>query len=438
MHQRLKEGLSLATKEFHWLDPLYGEVSLTGDVVDLTAAPIAQRMRHVRLSNIDALDLPSISSLTRYEHVLGVCYLAQNLPLRAKLPEANLIALDAAALLHDWAITAYGHLVEEALQFANTGFDHEARLNQLVGGGATDDTGGLIYHQVLHGRDSGLMRWAQRLHPDSQFHDELIRRIGRYVVGEGSCGKIISSSIDIDNIDNVYRVAYHLGLYANYEDPLNLARAIVDVDADSKNPVFSRDAAEQIERWLDVRQRVYSYLMLGEKDFAGKVMMLYATVHAFRSGELSQADWRLTDDEFKHKLVNSPTEHVRNAAVRWSLGEIWDMSPMFWIRGARPAFSDLAEFSDELSGMLRRTCFCYGIKDKRQRQLDVMFDDGSRHSFGQKADRWLFAFGSSKRKELTIPEIEVAIRALAEKFGVEALGRVEGRRSARQETAWLI
>lgn len=429
----------MATSALKWLDPLYGDISLSGNVVDLTGAPIVQRMRHVRLSNIDSLDLPSIASLTRYEHVLGVCFLAQNVPYRASLSDKELIAFDAAALLHDWAITAYGHLVEEALQFAEANFDHETRLSQQVAGDAEGDTGGLAYHQVLHGRDSGLFNWAERLRGSHDFGQEIVRKISSYVVGDGSCGKIIAGSIDIDNIDNVYRVAYHLGLDANYNDPLSLARSIVGVDKRTNFPIFSSGSDELIARWVDLRYRVYSRLMLSERDFAGKLMMLYSTLHAYREGVLTTSDWHLTDDEYKQKLVNRENpEEVRGAAIRWSLGDLWSMSPMFWVSGSRPRFADLANFSDVLSEQTGRVCFCYGIKDKRQRQLDVMFDDGSRQSFGEEADRWLFAFGSPKRTEISMQDVEDALRALEAQFNVRILGRVHNREASMKEPAWLI
>jgi len=58
----------------------------------------------LRLSNIDSIDIPSIANLSRFEHVLGVAHLSTLLALRPTLDRDELLVLDGAALLHDWAI----------------------------------------------------------------------------------------------------------------------------------------------------------------------------------------------------------------------------------------------------------------------------------------------------------------------------------------------
>src|SRR3569623_1543574 len=93
-------------------DALYGRISFDAPFSQLLSAPIVQRMRHIRLSNIDSIDLPGIANLSRYEHVLGVAHLASIVGIRHSLTTTERLVLDAAAVLHDWAITSFGHLVE--------------------------------------------------------------------------------------------------------------------------------------------------------------------------------------------------------------------------------------------------------------------------------------------------------------------------------------
>jgi len=99
-----------------FLDTVYGETELGADLTALVASPVVQRLRHIRLSNIDSLDMPGIANISRYEHVLGVSHLVSRLGIYGRLPRDSRAALSAAALLHDWAITSYGHLVEEAFR----------------------------------------------------------------------------------------------------------------------------------------------------------------------------------------------------------------------------------------------------------------------------------------------------------------------------------
>ena len=68
-----------------FLDPLYGRIRLDDDLIALVRTPVVQRLRHVRLSNIDSVDMPAIANLSRFEHVLGVAYLAGEVGFRGSL-----------------------------------------------------------------------------------------------------------------------------------------------------------------------------------------------------------------------------------------------------------------------------------------------------------------------------------------------------------------
>src|SRR6266851_9812988 len=124
-------------------DALYGSVEFDDAIADLAGIPLVQRLRHVRLSNIDSIDLPGISNVSRYEHSLGVARLADLTGLRAKLSDFEKVMLTASAMLHDLAITASGHLVEEAFQYVGSHFDHEQRLSEIVSDAAPEEIGGV-------------------------------------------------------------------------------------------------------------------------------------------------------------------------------------------------------------------------------------------------------------------------------------------------------
>jgi uncharacterized protein len=65
-----------------FLDPLHGPIEFDETVLALIRSPVVQRLRHVRLSNIDSVDMPAIANLSRFEHVLGVAYLAGEVGFR--------------------------------------------------------------------------------------------------------------------------------------------------------------------------------------------------------------------------------------------------------------------------------------------------------------------------------------------------------------------
>jgi hypothetical protein len=58
------------------IDPLYGCYKLSPLVRALVVQPEVQRLRDVRLSNINSMFILGSANISRYEHSLGVAYLA--------------------------------------------------------------------------------------------------------------------------------------------------------------------------------------------------------------------------------------------------------------------------------------------------------------------------------------------------------------------------
>lgn len=390
-------------------DSLYGDVSLPDGIRQLVSLPIVQRLRHVRLSNIDSIAMPGISGLTRFEHVLGVAYLASRTAYAERLASQDRLCLIAAALLHDWAITAFGHLVEEGFAYAGVRFDHEHKLSELVQNEARELGGAGL--QILNGRGSGLPEWAEKWVPS----DDALRTITDAIEGVGKFGGMVKSDIDLDNIDNVYRMAYHMGLAVDRETPVRIAECIQGMD-ENGGVVFARGALSDILEWQDVRAQVYQHLMPAQPDFAAKVMLLYCTRLACNAGEISPLDWNLTDHQFLSTLKSSRSEVCRETVARWEVGEFWSTSPLMWMSGTRPPYSNLARFSDLLTEELGRTCFVYAIKDKRNRPCRVHWSDGTMSHVGEPSDRWLVGVGSPQRKSFTATDTRHVRKCIQDYF----------------------
>lgn len=416
-------------------DALYGRVRFEEPLASLVRTPIVQRLRHVRLSNIDSLDMPGIANLSRYEHVLGVAHLATLVGFRNALPYIERVALEAAALLHDWAITSFGHLVEEAFQYVGAQFHHEARLAELAIGESDADIGGIRYRQILEGRENGLSTWIEKVVPRPAERRALMEGISASIQGCGRYGKVIAGTIDLDNIDNVSRMAFHMGILPDKALPARLAQSVIDVV--EGDILFSSGSLVDIREWLKIRRAVYDRLMLSERDFAGKLMLLYATSEAFVQREINESDWSLTDDDFMSRLRRSPSKKVSETARRWYVGELWDTSPLMWMSGPRPKYTDLFDFSKELSEIVGRESFAYGISDKRDRQLRIRLAGDGQHVVGDDAaaKQWLLGFGSPVRQPWSRKDIGQALDLAARRFGSRmiASASVEGA----DELAWL-
>jgi HD superfamily phosphohydrolase len=413
---------SLTSQSF--LDPLYGRIALDEPLLALMRTPTVQRMRHIRLSNIDSMDMPSIANLSRFEHVLGVVYLASNVGFRGGLTPNEHLVLRASALLHDWAITSFGHLVEEALQYVGTSFNHEEKLAQILLSTESEEIGGADL-QILVGRESKLRSWASRFGGGSG--QNTLTDVMNCIRGRGKMGRVISGTIDLDNIDNVFRMAFHMGLDVDCEVPRRLAGAMVGVGTDHSGPIFRRSAECDIQAWRSARREVYEHLMLSERDFTGKLMMLFAAVRSFEAGEIKYDDWSLVDHEFIMRLLGSATADVSNAAQRWIAGELWDRTPLRWMSGERPTYPALLAFSNSLGTTLGRPCFAYAIKDKRDRHLSIQYDDGTLAEYGETPNQWLFGVGSPRREVFTAAEVRMVTEEAGKAFNTKPLSLAHKR-----------
>lgn len=419
----------MTTWRHHFIDPLHGRICLDDDLLALVRTPVIQRLRHVRLSNIDSIDIPAIAHLSRFEHVLGTVHLAGEVGFKNRLTSLDFLILRGSALIHDWAITSFGHLVEEALQYVGTRFDHEHRLSEIIANEALDEIGG-VGLQILAGRETGLRGWARKV--AGMDEERLLAEIMEHIRGCGRMGRVIAGDIDLDNIDNIFRMGFHMGLPVERDRPLRLARAMVGIADPHGEPVFRVDAEMDILAWREMRRAVYQNLMLAERDFVGKLMILSATVRAYQVGEIGKADWSLVDHQFIMRLLGSGTSDVRDTAERWLAGELWNCTPLRWMSGERPDYPALLGFSRSLTEALGRPCFAYGIKDKRDRRLVIAFDDGSRREYGQDPRQWLLGIGSSKKRSFSKKEIEKTFDLANSTFSSEVVSEVGG--PSAQET----
>ena len=300
------------------LDPLYGRLDFPPEIWELRDLPIIQRLRHVRLSNIDSVDLPGIANLSRYEHVLGTCHLAGMMPLLRKVPNDTALLIQAAAMTHDWGIPPFGHLVEEAAQYLSNDYPlHELKLARQYDL-STRDAGGAD-QQLLYGRETGLTRWFSKAFGDGWRDKE--KQLTSMIKGEGRYGQCIAGTVDLDNLDNVVRVAFHMGLEVRRTLPEEVASCIVDVN-ETCEVVFDSNAVPFLEEWVRLRWKVYGRLMLSPTDFVGKTMLIVAAYRAFEEGSLVAAlDWKKTDIDFVGALLKSDVDDVRDTVQRWLVGD---------------------------------------------------------------------------------------------------------------------
>lgn len=283
-------------------DALYGKVVFSPLVYTCMLSPEVQRLREVRLCNINSLCITGSSNINRFEHSVGTAYLAavnaeaivqRHLGLGGKEKEIFIIA----ALLHDVANGPFGHSYEYIME--KKGFIPEQGLGDVftdvvsVGTGAHKNSS--PFETIFFGK---LRALTSILNRDQK------EEISKIIAGNHSLSKLISNSIDLDNIDNVFRMAYHMGLSFRKEAPRKLAESMF---IENGSVVFLEDVKTYLEEWYSVRQKVYKFLLLNPQEFAGKYMLTEAMDILFEcisQGKTDEQDikWNYTDYQLMEEL----------------------------------------------------------------------------------------------------------------------------------------
>lgn len=284
-------------------DALYGKIEFSSLVYKCMLSPEVQRLREVRLCNINSLCITGSSNTNRFEHSVGTAYLAainiesgiqKHLNLTKKEKETFIIA----ALLHDVANGPFGHSYEYIME--KKGFIPEQGLGDVLGGDVAST--GIGVHKNSSPFETiffGKLRALTSILNSSQKED-----VSQIIAGCHPLSKLISDSIDLDNIDNVFRMAYHMGFKFRRETPRKLAESMF---IENGSVVFLQEAKTYLEEWYSVRQRVYKFLLLNPQEFAGKYMLTEAMDILFECISQGKAEgrdikWNFTDYQLIEEL----------------------------------------------------------------------------------------------------------------------------------------
>ena len=280
-------------------DPLYGVIYLPNFIWDVINCPELQRLREVRLCNINSLCLTGGANINRYEHAIGTFYLAQEClmswPILNPISEKEEKQFLLAALLHDVTSAAFGHSVEyiESL----SGFDHEKAFSYVILGEK-----GSSYQYKSATLEYIFFEMLREL--SSKLSEEDIKAIGEIIAGKGRFGPLISSAMDLDNIDNVFRLGYHIGLVKSGVNPLKLAKSIW---IENGKLVVMEESVPLIEEWHMIRKKLYKLLLLNPDEFSAKYMLSEA-IELAKIKEIHPFNWYDVDYKLLEELAKKSSE----------------------------------------------------------------------------------------------------------------------------------
>ena len=270
-------------------DPLYGRFTLPIWIGALMEAPEVRRLSQIRLLNTLSPSLATLGELRRYSHTVGVVHLALESPVPARFTPAEVRALLACIVIHDVGTPPFAHLFEYHLAERH-GWHHEAILADVLGARHAPENRA---HQIFAGRTTGLESALRR----SGVELELVEAI---LGARHPLARLLFGTLDLDNLDNVLRMAWALGLRGDWTLAERLARGLsVNGTGDL---LLRRTAAPLVEAWAALRRAVYEILVFDAPTVAAQAVLSEALGLALGQGILHTDDWTLTDELLLERL----------------------------------------------------------------------------------------------------------------------------------------
>lgn len=295
-------------------DPLYGPISFPSEFVEILSCPEIQRLRHVRMCDIHSLNMPGASNISRYEHSIGTAYLARLFARNITTDQHIIDSFTLAALAHDVMTAPFGHSMEYVLTAEETRFDHV----DIEYGLFRDNFSALREIPVFAGMGRSLERKIIK-----NFGQSVLEEMLKHLKGKSRLSTYIDGTIDLDNIDNVYRLAFHLGLPIRKSIPLELANSMrVCSNAEDNIPCFLSQAKNAIKDWGKTRSNLYSLLINFPGEFSAKGMLTRAIELSIRQKIIDLTCWNLTDEGLLDLLLTEGTPQVKNLIQKLMIGEL--------------------------------------------------------------------------------------------------------------------
>jgi len=198
-------------------DSVHDHIAVEGCAAALLDTPPVQRLRRIKQLGTVTYVYPSANH-SRFEHSLGVYYLANEALTHLGIEGRQAERVRAAAMLHDVGHAPYSHNIEDIVH-RRTGKYH-------------DDVDDLVTEGPV-----------ARVLADHDIDPEAVAGL---VAGDGELGQIVSGELDVDRMDYLVRDAHHTGVSYGTIDAERLVRALRFVDGDLVLDEGNVQAAESL------------------------------------------------------------------------------------------------------------------------------------------------------------------------------------------------
>ena len=162
-------------------DPIHNYIVLDELEIELIDTPIMQRLRRIKQLGMAYLVYPGANH-TRFEHSLGVYWLARECCKVLELDKTESQAIYIAGLLHDIGHGPFSHLTEEIKNYPS----HKSITVDLIKWSVISDV---------------LSKYGLN-----------VSEISKFIEGKGKFGSLISSELDVDRMDYLEWDAHYTGV----------------------------------------------------------------------------------------------------------------------------------------------------------------------------------------------------------------------------------
>ena len=269
-------------------DVLYGQIEMPDWLIPFLKIPEFVRLRGVRLSNVDSFEFKDFNGPTRWEHCIGVAYLAIKYASKKRLSDKDSVHLILAALLHDVATPPFAHTIEYVLE----GYDHEFESYEILNAGNSEHSSPslpIFASQTPQFREVCKKVYSQfgvKIDPDV---------VADMVNGNGDLGYLINGTIDLDNIDNVTRASLALAIDIDKNVPLEIVNWLVTIE---KIPLdLKHETNSSVQKWLSYKNQMYGkFFNSSEEELGRQAFLQHLIRRVYRSGLSRKAILWNTDD----------------------------------------------------------------------------------------------------------------------------------------------
>lgn len=303
-------------KTYRIFDPLYGPTKITEEEYNLILLPEVQRLREIRMCNINSFLITGASEPKRFEHSIGVLRLAKEWcdVNGEKVGTDSSFSLKAAAILHDVLTGPFGHSMEYI-------FSDNEEVEDFYHEDANYSSEESYYQDLSLGAHYGGRNFEAKAYLGNNW-----ALVADYIKGEGDLGQMISGVMDFDNLDNVIRLAYHCGIAekSDAQVAINLAK---NMGSKNGNLVFPMHQVHEIRRWQYLRSELYKFLLNDWAEFSSKAMLTFSLEEAILRGLLGADSWLFTDSEllrFLEKDVVGDNQDISDLIKRIKLGRLFE------------------------------------------------------------------------------------------------------------------